>query len=147
MLYNTSAYCVKAPFEAHENARRSYLGSKINLNCLFQAELVDYWGYQFEEHHVLTSDGYILGIHRIPGAKNEGPVTESKPVALLAHGLLASSSQWIFGPAYNSMGYALADEGVQIFFLCCCKQSFKPGLHPSFHPYNNPIQVFIVFYN
>ena len=79
---------------------------------LFQAELADYWGYQFEEHHVLTSDGYILGIHRVPGPKGEGPVKVAKPIALLAHGLLSSSSQWIFGPAYNSMGYALADEGV-----------------------------------
>ena len=33
----------------------------------FQLELVDYWGYRIEEHSVLTSDGYILGIHRIPG--------------------------------------------------------------------------------
>ena len=90
----------------------------LNHSCFLdflQGELVDYWGYQFEEHHVLTSDGYILGIHRVPGAKNEGPVKASKPVALLAHGLLASSSQWIFGPAYNSMGYALADEGLSIF--------------------------------
>ena len=70
-----------------------------------------------KRYHVLTSDGYILGIHRVPGPKGEGPVEVSKPIALLAHGLLASSSQWIFGPAYNSMGYALADEGVHILVL------------------------------
>ena len=78
---------------------------------IIQAELVDYWGYQFEQHHVVTSDGYILGIHRIPGVKGELQTETQKPVVLLGHGMLSSSLQWIFGPSYNSMGYALADAG------------------------------------
>ena len=28
--------------------------------------LITYHGYNFEEHEVITSDGYILKIHRIP---------------------------------------------------------------------------------
>ena len=44
-----------------------------------------------EIHHVITDDGYILEIHRIP--KKDGT-----PV-LLTHGLLDTSATWvIMGP-------------------------------------------------
>ena len=28
-------------------------------------QLIKYWGYPVEEHWVTTTDGYILGLHRI----------------------------------------------------------------------------------
>lgn len=34
-------------------------------------EMITSKGFPFEKHEVVTSDGYILQLFRIPGAKNE----------------------------------------------------------------------------
>ncbi len=57
-------------------------------------ELVEYWGFPYENHEVVTDDGYILNMHRIPSA-----TPDLNRVVLLQHGLQGSSSNWIFGPA------------------------------------------------
>ena len=55
-------------------------------------EMVTSKGFPFEKHEVITSDGYILQIFRIPGAKNESnyKTTPKQPV-YFQHGLLDSS--------------------------------------------------------
>ena len=66
-----------------------------------------------EEHTVVTNDGYILTLHRIPGSPNEldnDIEHERKPPVLLGHCLLGSSAIWSFHPE-NSLAYQLADEG------------------------------------
>ena len=56
-------------------------------------ELVNYWGFPYENHMVTTEDGYILNMHRIPSSQ---PTTDR--VVLLQHGLQGDSSNFIFGP-------------------------------------------------
>lgn len=55
-------------------------------------ELCAIWGYTHEEHVVLTKDGYLLGLHRIPSKKGErrqrAGTSTGKPVVYLHHGLL-----------------------------------------------------------
>ena len=66
-----------------------------------------------EEHRVVTNDGYILSLHRIPGSPNESANViehERKVPVLLGHCLLGSSAIWSFHPE-NSLAYQLADEG------------------------------------
>ena len=72
--------------------------------------MIRYWGYPEEEHFVLTEDGYILGMHRIPHGRGRKRSTLGPPV-FLAHGLTASSAQWVFGPPEKSLGFLLADAG------------------------------------
>ncbi|XP_055847675.1 lipase 3-like [Episyrphus balteatus] len=76
--------------------------------------LVEQYGYPFEEHSVQTSDGYILGLHRIPYS-GRVESDEPRPVAFLMHGLLCSSSDWVLsGPDYG-LAFVLADAGYDVW--------------------------------
>ena len=63
-------------------------------------KLCEIFGYTFEEHVLLTKDGYLLGLHRLchkQGERRAGRVGTStgKPVVYLHHGLLMNSEVWI----------------------------------------------------
>jgi lysosomal acid lipase/cholesteryl ester hydrolase len=55
-------------------------------------ELCTIWGYEHEEHVVMTADGYILTLHRLPCRKGElrtrPGLSTGKPVVYLHHGLM-----------------------------------------------------------
>lgn len=55
--------------------------------------------YPLEVHHVITPDGYILGLHRIPHGRYNNTQSGNKPVVFVMHGLLCSSADWVItGP-------------------------------------------------
>ncbi|SRR5258708_35033155 len=62
-------------------------------------ELCALHGYVTEEHVVRTSDGYLLGVHRLctkKGQKRARPgIRTGKPVVYLHHGLLMNSEVWV----------------------------------------------------
>lgn len=69
-----------------------------------QPQIIARHGYPSETHTVVTEDGYLLQLHRIPGSKNG---TLGGPPVFLQHGLLGSSSDWIIN-GNNSLGnYAI----------------------------------------
>jgi hypothetical protein len=67
-------------------------------------------GYKFEDHKVITEDGYILSIWRIPGKIGETNQQGKKPVFFL-HGLLDDSYTWIVLNPNNSLPMMLSDHG------------------------------------
>lgn len=72
--------------------------------------------YPLEEHFVETSDGYILGLHRIPFSPrlNNSHVKE-KRVVFIQHGLECSSSDWVLAGPKNGLAYLLADAGYDVW--------------------------------
>jgi lysosomal acid lipase/cholesteryl ester hydrolase len=55
--------------------------------------LISEKGFPAESHDVVTADGYILTMHRIP--------RPGSPVVLLQHGLLDASETWVINDADN----------------------------------------------
>lgn len=80
--------------------------------------LVRRYDYPFEEHFVSTPDGYILGLHRIPGPrftkKDQLPSFNAK-VVLLTHCAACASSDFVMGKPGLSLGFLLADAGYDVW--------------------------------
>lgn len=68
-----------------------------------------------EAHEVVTKDGYILEMHRIPhGLTNLNP-DPNRPVVLLMHGLLCSSADWVVTGTDKGLAFILADLGYDVW--------------------------------
>ena len=79
-------------------------------------EMITSKGFPFEKHEVVTSDGYILQLFRIPGAKNETNYqsTPKQPV-YFQHGLLDSSDGWVCNEESRCLPYIMANEGYDVW--------------------------------
>lgn len=77
------------------------------------SDLITTHGYKVETHTVITVDGYKLTVNRIlaitPG------FTSVRKVALLHHGLLGSSIDWLLLGPNRSLPYLLSDHGYDVW--------------------------------
>ncbi|CAG5074853.1 Similar to Lip3: Lipase 3 (Drosophila melanogaster) [Cotesia congregata] len=80
-------------------------------------DLITKYGYPVEAHKVVTEDGYILEMHRIPFGRYEDRRSArlSKNPILLQHGLAGSSADWVLTGPGKALAYMLADEGYDVW--------------------------------
>lgn len=78
-------------------------------------EIIEYWGYPCETYEVVTEDGYILVLFRIPHGKEGNLSEDKKEVAFLQHGVLVDAANWIQNPPKRSLGFILADAGYDVW--------------------------------
>lgn len=67
-------------------------------------------GYDVETHQIVTPDGYILTIHRIPNYNDK----VVQPV-FLQHGLMSSSADWVITGPDHALAFQLADLGYDVW--------------------------------
>ncbi|CAB0019808.1 unnamed protein product [Nesidiocoris tenuis] len=91
----------------------------ILILCVIQipikqgSELVVPKGYPLEEYEVVTKDGYILSVFRIPYGKNDTS-TPRVPI-ILQHGIFATSASWVISDPSRGLGFVLADSGFDVW--------------------------------
>lgn len=86
-------------------------GKPVDPDCSRNiTELIRTKGYPVEEHDVVTEDGYILTILRIPHGK-QGPARGGNLPVILQHGLIDWGFSWVLNYPDEALAYILADAG------------------------------------
>ncbi|KAI8018690.1 Triacylglycerol lipase 2 [Camellia lanceoleosa] len=74
-------------------------------------------GYRCQEFHVITDDGYILSVQRIPQGRlgSGGGGGKTKQPVLLQHGVLVDGMTWVLNSPDESLAFILADSGFDVW--------------------------------
>lgn len=105
----------------HKDKSEEKKAADAVLNARDFGELCEHYGYTHEEHVVLTKDGYLLGLHRLPSRRGErsprpGEAT-GKPVVYLHHGLLMNSEVWVcLTEPQRCLAFVLVEKGYDVWF-------------------------------
>ncbi|KAL4714508.1 hypothetical protein ACJJTC_017571 [Scirpophaga incertulas] len=98
--------------------------------------LLKKYEYPVEVHTVVTSDRYVLTVHRIPhGRDRNNQPDQRRPAVLLMHGLLSSSADYIILGPERALAYQLAEEGYDVW-LGNARGNFYSRNHLKYNPDN-----------
>lgn len=80
----------------------------LNTDARTCQDVITELGYPYEAIHVITDDGYILLLERIPRR-------DSRKAVYLQHGVLDSSMGWVCNGVVGSPAFAAFDQGYDVF--------------------------------
>lgn len=99
---------------------QDYYTIKDNPNCYYNfaadksvPDIIKLSGFPFEEHKLVTPDGYILILHRIPNSNHANP---KKSIMYLQHGLYSTSATFV-ALRNESLGFMLAEQGYDVWIM------------------------------
>ncbi|XP_042894189.1 lipase 3-like [Penaeus japonicus] len=84
-------------------------------------ELIQARGYPSEVHHVVSPDGYVLELHRIPCGRRHlvhGRYCNTgvrRRVVFIQHCLLCSSADFVMNDPDQALGFVMADAGYDVW--------------------------------
>ncbi|CAK1544443.1 unnamed protein product [Leptosia nina] len=84
--------------------------SKLSTHDRIRAD-----GYPAQYFDLITDDGYILQVNRIPRGKNDFFDFRKRPVVFLQHGLQSSANAFLGIGVDTSLAYNLADRGFDVW--------------------------------
>lgn len=89
-------------------AERKTTFHPLNTDARTCQDVITELGYPYEAIHVITDDGYILLLERIPRR-------DSRKAVYLQHGVLDSSMGWVSNGIVGSPAFAAFDQGYDVF--------------------------------
>lgn len=120
MLYpSAESFSAAAQQEPRGRRRREALHPHTFLTT---PELIQARGYPAEVHHVISPDGYILQMHRIPCGRrhlvDDGRRCNTgggRRVVFIQHCLLCSSADYVMNDPDQALGFIMADAGYDVW--------------------------------
>ncbi|XP_010537435.1 PREDICTED: gastric triacylglycerol lipase-like isoform X2 [Tarenaya hassleriana] len=88
--------------------RTTSLYNSMNTDTRTCKDVITELGYPYEAIHVITSDGYVLLLERIPRR-------DARKAVYLQHGVLDSSMGWVSNGVVGSPAFAAYDQGYDVF--------------------------------
>ncbi|RDX86102.1 Gastric triacylglycerol lipase, partial [Mucuna pruriens] len=89
--------------ETNTSFRRS-----LNTDARTCQDVITELGYPYEAIHVITTDGYVLLLERIPRR-------DARKAVYLQHGVFDSSMGWVSNGVVGSPAFAAYDQGYDVF--------------------------------
>ncbi|KAK2647822.1 hypothetical protein Ddye_015311 [Dipteronia dyeriana] len=88
--------------------RKTTFHQSMNTDARTCQDVITELGYPYEAIHVVTSDGYVLLLERIPRR-------DSRKAVYLQHGILDTSMGWVSNGVVGSPAFAAYDQGYDVF--------------------------------
>ncbi|XP_026407831.1 uncharacterized protein LOC113303058 [Papaver somniferum] len=88
--------------------RQATFHQSLNTDARTCEDVITELGYPYQAIRVVTSDGYVLLLERIPRR-------DSRKAVYLQHGILDSSMGWVSNGVVGSPAFAAFDQGYDVF--------------------------------
>ncbi|GAV58814.1 Abhydro_lipase domain-containing protein [Cephalotus follicularis] len=88
--------------------RETTFHQSLNTDARTCQDVITELGYPYEAIHVITSDGYVLLLERIPRR-------DARKAVFLQHGIMDSSMGWVSNGVVGSPAFAAFDHGYDVF--------------------------------